>query len=604
MIKTGLYRVAFLAALYAVFYFCMDPALRWAAVKGGEATFGAKVEIAKLRAGLFPPSVELTGVAVADASAPMKNLIEFERAAFALEGRALLEKSFIVREASVTGIRLQSDRRTSGALPPPRSEEPPPRPGLVDKVKTQTSGFTLEKVAEAKTGAGSYQIKKEDLESFKLAEQLKDRYQAKLDDWEKRWKQAGFDERTDKLKAAFQEAQDEKDNLKKVKKFNAVLKESKKLSDEAKKFQAEFKEDLAKSKEDLKAVQDAKKRDTDAVMSKLKLPALDAESISRFLLGPEWSAKTAQALDWIAWARRMMPPSQPTPAPPQRGKGATISFARALAYPSWALREAKLTGWLPLEAGRQLAFEGKLTGVTSQPALLGVPARLEAKGSADGGKVSASLSATLDHRKEPISDKVEFSYSGIPMGAQALGNQESVALKVGPGTAGVDGKLALLGDGLDGRMTFSERGVSISPEVGPKGGGDYAKKIMGAAFQGVDRFEAEVGMKGTLKDPDWKVTSSLGRQLSEGFKKALGGEIEARRKEVEAKIQSLVGDRVDQIQKDAEGKQGKLLGKLGDKADSAKDLDKKVQDAIDKAQKSILDPGKIKAPKSLKKLFK
>ena len=51
-------------------------------------------------------------------------------------------------------------------------------------------------------------------------------------------------------------------------------------------------------------------------------------------------------------------------------------------------------------------------------------------------------------------------------------------------------------------------------------------------------------------------------------------------------------------QKDVLAKQSGMLSKLG----VSKDAEKKVQDAIDKAQKSILQPGK-KTP-DLKKLFK
>ncbi len=92
MIKTALYRLSFLFVLYLIVYVSMDPLLRWAAIKAGESAVGAKVEIGRLTTGLFPPRLELKRVAVADAGQPMKNLFEFERAAFEMEGRPLLEK--------------------------------------------------------------------------------------------------------------------------------------------------------------------------------------------------------------------------------------------------------------------------------------------------------------------------------------------------------------------------------------------------------------------------------------------------------------------------------------------------------------------------------
>src|SRR6185295_11786053 len=116
-LKRALYKLSFLAVLYVLVAVFFDPLLRCAAEMAGGFAAGAKVDIAGLKTGLFPPRLELKGVAVADAAQPMQNVIEFDRAAFTLEGGALLQKKFVVGEAALEGLKFSTPRTTSGALP-------------------------------------------------------------------------------------------------------------------------------------------------------------------------------------------------------------------------------------------------------------------------------------------------------------------------------------------------------------------------------------------------------------------------------------------------------------------------------------------------------
>lgn len=610
MLKRAFYKLSFLLLVYLLFAFGFDPVLRWALVKAGERAAGAKVEIAGLDTGLFPPKMELEGVAVADAAAPMRNAVEFERAAFALEGGALLQKKFVVGEASLTGLRFSTARKSSGAIPAlaEKKQEAAVGPTLTQKLTAQTTSFSLEKVGQAKEGLKeTYAFKKEDLESYKLADSLKDSYAKKSEEWQKKLAAADFDGRAARLQQEYDKAQAETDKLRKIKQFQALLKESKKLSDDAKEFERTMKEDLGKAREDLKAVQEARRRDTELILSKLKLPTLDAQSLSEFLLGPEMAAKVQNMLGWIQWARAKMPPGGQKPQPPQRGKGVNVPFPLERSYPQLAIRLLNISGELPMAGGRPLAYSGKATGITTEQALLGQPMEVHL---ASERRPSTSLRAgnafhadvILDHRAEPAQDSIDVGFEGIAMDARTLGSADSVAVAVSPGTAGVSARVAATGDALDGKIVFSQRGVALTPAVGAKGGGELVRRVATSAFSGLDRFEAAVTVKGTLQKPDFGVSSSLGRALADGLKKALGGELEARRKDIEGRVNTLVGEKTDAVQKTIEDKQGPLLAKLGKHGGIAKDLDKKLQDAIDSAQKSILPGGKL--PDLKKKLFK
>lgn len=519
MIKNAFYRLSFLFFLYLLFYFCLDPVLRLAAVWAAQSAIGAKVEIGRLRTGFFPPRLELKSVAAADSSNPMKNLFEFERASFRLEGKPLLEKKFIVSEASVTGIRLGTDRKSSGALPK-RAAPSWAQPGaeMMDQAKSQASQFTLERVSPAK----------EDLKSLALLEEMRGRYGNTLAERERTLKEAGFDKRVDGLQQRLKSLKSGSGALAKIKQFQETAEEAEKLAREAKGFEENIRQDLSRFQEDVKLVQAAQKKDVEDLMSRLSLGGLDSESLSRLFLGPEMSAKAAVALDWISWARAHMGSSS-KPPPPKRGEGLTVAFKSLHSYPSWAVREMKISG---------PSFEGKAAGITSQPALLGDPAEIKIHGTLEGSKLS--LRAFLDHRKEPATDSLEFSYLGMAVGPLRLGQPDSIELRISSGLADLKGRVSLEGDSLQGRISFGERGISVVPGIGPKGGGEMVRRAVEGALRGLDRFEAELELRGTLKSPEWSVRSSLGRIFSEGLKKSLGREAEAQRKALEAKVQSLV----------------------------------------------------------------
>lgn len=596
MLKKALKKLSVFVAIYVVVALLFDPLLRWAAEKAGASAAGAKVEIASLKTGLFPPRLELKGVAVADATQPMQNVVEFERLAFALEGRPLLQKKFIVGEAALEGLKLSSPRTSSGAIPSLAKKTVEAAPGITDKLTAQATSFSLAKVGEAKSGIKEkVSFNKDDLESYKLAQSLQAAYAKKGEDWQKKLAAADLEGRSKKVQQAIDAAQAEKDNMKKLKALQGALGDAQKLSSDAKALEASAKQDFGGVDGDLAALQAARQRDTQRLMDKYKLPSLDAESLTAFLLGPDLAAKVQKALYWIRWARSKMPPGEQDPPPPVRGAGVTVPFPVERSYPRFAIRRMTLTGEMPMAGGAAIPVAGEATGITTEQARLGEP--LQVHLSSTKSARAFKLDAVLDHRKEPVKDGIDVVYEGAAVEARELGNAASLLVKVSPGTGGMNTHLVATGDALDGKISLTESGVKMQAQTGSQGGGDLVGKLAGSALSGLDRFEAGVTLKGTLDKPELSVSSSLGKALADGLKKALGGEVEAKRKEIQSQIDGAVGAQSGAVKKTAQDQQASVLGKLG----ISKDLDKKVQSAIAQAQKQVLPGGSVP---DLKKLFK
>ena len=82
-----------------------------------EGVFEAQVEIDGLTFRPFRGEISFASLSIADRDEPMTNLFEMDRGAVAIDTWKLLSGHVLISELTVDGIRLGTDRRTSGALP-------------------------------------------------------------------------------------------------------------------------------------------------------------------------------------------------------------------------------------------------------------------------------------------------------------------------------------------------------------------------------------------------------------------------------------------------------------------------------------------------------
>jgi len=88
------------------------------ALKSGlEAIFNAKAEVQGLNFELLNAKISIRHLEVANADAPMKNLFELDKTEIHLNSEQLLYGKFIAKNIECQGIRWNTDRKTSGALP-------------------------------------------------------------------------------------------------------------------------------------------------------------------------------------------------------------------------------------------------------------------------------------------------------------------------------------------------------------------------------------------------------------------------------------------------------------------------------------------------------
>jgi uncharacterized protein (TIGR03545 family) len=568
-----------------------DTLLRWALIRGGQSAAEARVEIGSVKTRLFKGSLELSNVAIADKKEPMRNLLEFDRADLRFSPAQALRAKAVIEDAGLVGLRFGTPRKKSGAL---RRSKPSKFETMVEGQLAPAKQQTLAKVEHAK--AVVPEVDPDKLASAKA-----------LDEAEGRLKAASYkaEERlgVPSMEARIKEIQADVDALKKgggspaetaakIKKAQDLQRRIKTLLAQVQASRDAANRDIDQVQAALRKADDLKSKDVNGVLAAAGLPALDAESMTKRLLGPQAAKKISTALYWIRWARkRQASQKEKATEPPAPRRGVDIEFPHPRSMPEFLLVKGTLAGEAAsLFEGRDMSLAGTLSGVTSNPPLFGKPTLLALEGAAKGGP-SMRLDGRLDQTREPGAIELKLGYSGFPLAGLSLGDQE-VAADVKAGVGRVDGTVRVVGDQYKGQFVLQADGVTLEPKIGL---GGSAAGYAASALKGVRRFTATVSLEGRENDLHFSVASDIGQTLADGLKKAASSELLAQRKKVEQKVDALYARRAKDLHARTNSLQAQLLGPL-DKQQ------KTLEEQLRRAAAGALASGDLK--KTFGKLFR
>lgn len=561
--------------LLVVLFF--DPVLKRALEKGGGAANGARVEVASLKTKWLAGTLELKGLEVADRSEPMKNLVVASRAGFRLDTSALVRGKAVVREAAIEGLRFGTARKTSGvlsAVPPSGLEK-----AVLDKIAPVKTA-SLAQAAQVKGNAST------EVDAAKLAGLKKlDDAKAKIKEIEARWAAKAGEAKEIEAEAK-KLAEDAKalggggspaDILRKVAEGQKLADRVKALTARVEASRDQARKDIAEAQALVKEADELRKKDLNGLLAEAGLPTLDSSDLARRLLGAQTAGRLATAMKWMKLAREKASARKAAvPPPPARRAGVDIEFPRAHSYPQFLLEGAKLSGSLDgAVGGADADLAGLLNGVTSNPKLYGKPATLDLTGRSAKGP-ALKLAARLDQQDEPVGVSATFEGSGFPLAGAALGDGEVGGALTG-GSARVRGSLALKGEEWSGEVLVEATGVSLEPKVSLTG---PAGAMAADALKSMNAFNVKIGISGREDDLKLAFTSNVGDLLAGAMKKAFAGQLEGRRKELEAKLAGLYGGKDKDARSAADGLTGKILGPLDQQKAG---LDRLLKDALGKS---------------------
>lgn len=517
----GVAAFALIATALVLFALLFADALIKKAIEAtGTRIVGARVELAGADLTLFPAGLSLTGLAVTNPEAPMRNAVEVRHIALSVETAPLFFRKWIFPEMAATGIRFDTQRSRSGAVtkkmkPVPPSAADAPGPKGEKKLSLPSLAIADPKEILAKEKLASVEeAKKIRADIKKLKTTFKKRIAALPDDEDFK----AYEERIEALghgksswKALLSKASDLKEITDEVERDIRTIKT----------VQEDLEAETSALKKRIKALPKLAQADYNRLKAQYGPSAMGLDNVTALLFGDAYKGKMETA---IRWYKKLAPlldkeKTDEAPAPGEsreektvkrtRGQGMDIAFTEKRPLPDFLIAKGALG--LEIPAG---TLSGTLENVTAQQPLVGRPMTLTLSGKELKGIDAVDLAATLD-RVSPQTAGDRLTFSGTGMGIKPVGSADAIRLE--GASAALTGKADIAQDdtltaSLMARMTNVRFAASTDQGT--------LQQALSKALKEVTAFTIQGAASGPLADYDLAVSSDLDTILKKALKNA------------------------------------------------------------------------------------
>jgi len=551
-------RLVFVASVWAFLAFGLDPLLRHSVVLTLQSMTGAKADVGLLSTKFFPPTVTLTNVALASASRPGKNIVEFDQLHFSLEPSSLSRRRFVVEEGRLQGVRFDTHRNDDGQLgksPEPVHEEP----SWMSEKFTELGDEWLTSLTEQVKA----QLDPNVLETYRIGTQMYEKWDAHFLETSSRAKT--MKPRVQQLRVQFQKAR-EGDTLQQIEQFIQVAERAEQIVLEIQQFREELTGIVPEVRADFQQLHEARQRDQEKVMHTLSLLKPDARRISQALLGKTIYRQVQQTLTWIQAAREYQNELHEQVQPP-RGAGRDFEFLVRNPAPDFLLKKLALSGQISVNE-ELIPFSALVSDVTEDPKLLGRPCVMRLR--ADGTR-PLQLRATWDATGNvPVAELLaDFRDTNrIPL---QVGKPQQTCVTATLRDLSWTTQLRLIGDQMDGNIKLAsgidnlhlEAETKVRPEI---------IEAANDAFSAVQVLNASVSLGGTLKQPELELQSDVGEQISEGIRLAFANQLDRARERMLTEVNAYAGDQIGKLKGRFSGEYERLMTENRELLDQANEV--------------------------------
>lgn len=524
---------------------------------------GAKVEIQRLHLDLRHGKVLISGLTIASPHEAFKNLMQADELVADIDVVPLTEKKLIIDRIAANGLRFGTPRATDGRVAAQSGD------GIAGRVLAETrewaSRFQIP-VLQLATG----KISVDSLDPRRLSTiPAADALGARADSSRRSW-QTAFD--TLRLGPTLDSASTTLEQLRRARAtdlatINAArqaIDRLKRARDRVATLDRNVKTGVSQLQAGLAGLDSARQRDYSFARSLLKLPSLDAPEIGAAVFGPVAIKPFQQALYYAQLARRYMPPGllpRAATGPSRvRRAGENVRFPKERALPAFLLRSAELS--FP-------GYAGRLTGLTSDPALYGRPTTFVATGPQLG------VGAMLNHARGIPVDTAGASLGGVQFPAFDI---PGVPLRLDPGAATTQLGFNLNGDTIHARFAIRSRNVRWTRDSG------FANSAIGnlvwRAVSGISNLDVETRLSGALQHPALAVRSNLDQAIASRLRAELGAQVDAAEQQMRARVDALVNAKVEPVRARVTEVQNQAQAQLAQQRARLDDLQKQLEQRL------------------------
>ena len=560
----------FLAVLVALYVLFADNFVRRQIESNASETLGSEVDLGFLQIRESDAAVDMGGLQLASPVDPLKNLLEADKIVLDLDPVPLAEKKLVLDQFTLSGMRFNTVRKR------------PARPAPADSPARKLYGETVQWAQR------SFQIPQLTLQKFDTlknlvldpsqlgtvkaadalvnrADSLKTAFQTELAALQLKPlldsstalanRLAKSDPKKLGVAGAAQTAQQIKTSLDRIKQAKAQVLALQKSGEQS----------VALLGQGLQEVDLARQRDYDFAKGLLQLPTIDAPNISQALFAQQSVDYFQQALYYAQLAQKYLPPGlRPLnrPGPKRfRMKGTTVDFPKEHEYPKFLLRQGNVD--FAVTSGSKTGdLKASFAGFTSQPALYGKPATLDATGHLTLGDspVGVRLGAVLDHLGAVSKDSLSARLENVPIPDITI---PGLPFSVLPGKGAAEFAFAMRGDRLAGRWNIRANDARWTADSGKVKSFSLVENTIWRVVSGLSELRVTAELGGTVTQPTLAVSSNLDDAIANQLRALVGeelakGEVKARAA-VDRLVEAKIGParaRVDQFKSQA----AELLG--------------------------------------------
>lgn len=549
--------LAVVGLIAALFIFLLPFLIKYGIEFAGTKLAGAKVTVDDADVTLSPLGVRLQGLQVADARAPMMNLLEFDEAIADLELAPLMIGKAISNELSVSNLRFHTERETSGALEVVTTED-----------EEEKSPSLKEKASEALPSVDEV-LARETLGTPQAGEALKSAWSENS----QRVDQA-FDKVPDDNSIAEYEERIEAITSGRLESLEDFRERKKKLDD----LKEQFKQDREAIRDARDVVRSAKSEVSDKLAALRKAPSEDlaylkdkyqlsgagVSNITGLLFGDDAANWAREALYWYEKIKPYLESDSEGEAAEEEDEkaprlaGRFVHFPSDDPWPDFMIRSARLTG--PFDGG-ELVISGH--DITHQQTVTGRPTVFTASG--DGLQKIGDLDGrlVLNHTLGNSKDTLTLAISDWKMAPLNLG---VAGAKLASSRVKLDATAEVIRGELDADLDANVTQAKFTGD-----GQTLFARELNSALQGINTFNVDAGVTGRLKNPDVSFGSDLDRQINS----AISQRIRAKQDEFEQRLKNRLNDTMSEYAGEYADELQQLAameGSLDDKLSALKDL--------------------------------
>ncbi len=521
--------------------FFLDAHLKYGLSQVASSLNGAWVDIGKLKTSLLNCTFEMTDIEVGDPALPMRNRAAISRVYYQFLFRPILSKKFVIREASISGIRWGTERRTSGELPtvPDKPSGPAAVPGVLNGVMANLAQIAKQQAAETSLGQfsgltpGNVETDIERLGDNSASSKQISEISRNLDLFNEQWQKSLEGLPTDKTLEDFKDQISMLSNSRPTNPsdFSVVVARANTLKTQIDDKSSELKKshDLITSQsqsitKSFAKIDDALNEDINSIRAKLKIPSLNLKDLTPALMGPKVSHWLSQAIYWADLSRKYLPKkSKPgsNRVEQKRIHGTDIHFSPVKSYPAFLLEKALIESNVAQDT-RAGNVTGSILGLNSHPPSYGKPTEFSLKGEFPAARISgADISIVVDHVTESATERAQIKIDSFPIENLILSNDPSFSV----GIENASGKAAI--DLTFGENSMSAKFSALIAGIRYRSASNMPQleNILTRVLGQLPAFEMAASVTGPFDNLDFQVSSDLGRKLASGvtveFEKAL-----------------------------------------------------------------------------------